>query len=474
MFGVSKNSSSIGPAVQTVLIAICFLAFGLRPIGNVRAETISSALARAYETSPELNAQRADTRATDENLPTALSGWRPTVTASADGGLLRERYAYPLPNTPAYTDGKMGYLSHPAGGAVQLSQNLFNGFRTQNQVGLAHSQILSSRESLRYSELSVLANAAAAYINVLRDTAVVSLRENYVKILELQLSETRTRLRLGEVTTTDIYQSEAALSQGRADLGVAQINLGSSIATYRQLIGVTPKLLSPAKSLQAFLPRKIDDAQRIAENEHPLVRGALQNAESANLSVKIAEGQLLPSVTASATVAPNYNYASLEKERYYQTLVQLQLTVPIYDGGSTYSAIRQAKEKQAQAQALADQQIELVRQQVGASWSAWQTSAAVISSARNDVDQSEKALAGVREEARLGQRTTFDILYAQQSLLNARILFVTAEHDQIVASYSLLAAMGRLSAQTLSLNVTHYNPIEHYDKVKDKWIGTSP
>lgn len=475
MYRAFNNCLLIRTTAQKVLGAICFLVFGSAPPGTLHAETMSSALARAYQTSPELNAQRADTRATDENLPNALSGYRPTASASADGGLLRENYAYPptYPYAPT-KDGRINYVTHPAGGTAQVTQNLFNGFRTQNQVGLANSQIRSSRESLRYSELGVLANAAGTYMNVLRDSSIVSLRKNYVKILELQLSESRTRLKCGEVTLTDVYQSEAALSQGRADLATANINLGASIANYQQLIGVAPQTLTPAKTLQSFLPRKIDEAFQIGLSEHPLVRGSMENVESAALAVKVAEGQLLPSVDASATVAPNYNYGSIEKEKYYQTVVQLRLTVPIYDGGSTYSGIRQAKQKLEQAQALSDQQAAVVRGQIGASWSAWRESSALVASAHNDVAQSEKALGGVREEARLGQRTTFDVLYAQLQLLNARILYVSAEHDQIVASYSLLAAMGRLSADTLGLNVARYDPTDHYDKVKDKWFGTKP
>ena len=453
---------------QMVLSAICFLGFVSMPSGTLRAETMSGALARAYETNPQLNAQRADTRAIDENLPNALSGYRPVASASADGGLLRENYAFPNSN------GKINYVSHPAGAAVQVNQNLFNGFRTQNQVSLANSQIRSSRESLRYAELGVLANAAGAYMNVLRDSSIVSLRKNYVKILELQLSESRTRLKCGEVTLTDVYQSEAALSQGRADLATAKINLGASVATYQQIVGEPPQTLSPAKTLQSFLPHKIDEALQIGLREHPLIRSSMEDVGSAEQAVKVAEGQLLPSLDATAAVAPNYNYQSLEKEKYYQTIVQLKLTVPLYDGGSTYSGIRQAKEKLAEAQALADQQMAVVRGQVNASWVAWQESSALIAGAHNDVLQSEKALAGVREEARLGQRTTFDVLYAQLQLLNARILYVSAEHDQIVASYSLFAAMGRLSAETLALNVTHYNPMDHFDKVKDKWFGTQP
>ena len=453
---------------QPACFAICFGAMVLQS-APVYSDTLSEALSRAYVSNPQLRAQRADTRATDEALPQALAGYRPSATIDADGGLLRETYAIPGVN-----GRKINLSSHPGGGYVQLSQNLFNGFRTQNQVQLAQSQILSSRESLRYAELSVLASAVSAYMNTLRDTAIYRLRTSNVRVLEQQVADTKTRLRCGEVTLTDLAQAEAALSQGRMDQTGALTNLKGSIATYVQIIGDDPKTLTPAKTPAALLPKTLGVAYQAADEDHPLVLSYRHNVDVAMQSVKVAEGQLLPSVDLNARSGPSYNYASVEKQKYYDTTISASISIPLYDGGTTYSGIRQAKEKLGQAEALFDQYRDQVHASVATSFAAWENSEKLIADAGREVKQSEKALAGIREEAQLGQRTTFDVLYAEQSLLNARIAYVTAQHDRTIAAFSLIASTGHLSAETLGLNAPLYSAVDHYDRVKDKWFGTNP
>ena len=307
----------------------------------------------------------------------------------------------------------------------------------------------------------------------MRDTAVYGLRTSNVRVLEQQVEDTKFRLKDGEVTLTDLSQAEAALSQGRVDQTASLTNLKGSIAAYVQVIGDSPKSLTPAKPPAGLLPKTLDIAYQRADEEHPLVLSARHNVDVAAQSVKVTEGQLLPSVNLSATSGPQYNYASVERQKYYDTSVTAQISVPLYDGGTTYSEVRQAKEKLGQAEAVFDQQRYQVHASVAASFAAWENSQKLIAYAGREVQQSEKALIGIREEARLGQRTTFDILYAQQSLLNARIAYVTTQHDRVLAAFSLLAATGRLSAETLGLNVPLYNSVDHYDRVKDKWFGTS-
>jgi outer membrane protein len=469
MRGKKVTSPTCLAIVRISSFALCIGALSFLQSVPAYSDTLSEALSRAYLSNPQLRAQRAETRATDENLPQALAGYRPTAAITADGGLLRENYAIPGPN-----GRKLNFVTHPAGGYVQLSQNLFNGFRTQNQVQLAQSQILSSREALRYAELSVLAGAISAYLDTMRDTTVYELRTSNVRVLERQVEDTKTRLNGGEVTRTDLAQAEAALSQGRIDQTASLTNLKGSIAKYVEVIGFSPKLLAPAKAPVPLLPKTLDIAYQWADEEHPLVLSARHNVDVALQAVRVAEGQLLPSVNLNVSSGPNYNYASVEKQKYYDTRVSAQITVPLYDGGTTYSEIRQAKEKLGQAEAVSDQQRYQVHASVAASFAAWENSQKLVANAGREVQQSEKALAGVREEARLGQRTTFDVLYAQQSLLNARITYVTAQHDRILAAFSLVAATGRLSAETLGLDVPLYRAVEHYDQVKDKWFGTTP
>jgi outer membrane protein len=427
---------------------------------SLRAETISGALAKAYLTSPELNAQRAAVRAADELVPRAMSGYRPSVTATADAGFQRnETLDRPSADTV------------PRGVGVTVSQNLWNGNRTANSVRQADSQIFQSREQMRIAEQTLLGNAASSYMNVLRDTAILNLRRNNVDVLEEQLRQVRDRFAVGEVTRTDVAQSEAALASGNSDAFVAQSNLQTSLANYRQFIGEQPKSLSPAQPLEKLVPRSLEQAVASSQKEHPAIQSALHNADAAELAVKLAEGQLYPTIGLAGNVNRRYDAQNQPGSRSYSASIVGQLSVPIYEGGAVYALVRQTKEQFGQARLIADLQREQVRSQVVSAWGFWQNSRQLIESVQAQVRAAEIALNGVREEARVGQRTTLDVLNAQQALLNARVNLVTAQRDRVIGSYSLLSSVGRLSARTLGLNAPNYDPSIHYDQVKGKWIG---
>ena len=455
--GTALGAGSRGAVTLAAALAVA-ASLGVAP---AQAETISGALAKAYVFSPDLNAQRAATRAVDETVPRAMSGYRPTVTATADSG---RQYA----ETTARPNG---VTTNPRGVGVTVNQNLWNGNRTANGVRQAESQILQSRETMRQTEQTLLGNAAAAYMNVLRDTAILNLRRNNVDVLEEQLRQVRDRFAVGEVTRTDVAQSEAALAQGRSDAFVAQSNLQNSLAAYRQFIGEQPKSLSPAQPLERLAPRSLDQALATSQSEHPSIQAALHNADAAELAVKLAEGQLYPTVGVTGNVSKRYDLSNAPGANAYTASIIGQLSVPIYEGGAVYALVRQTKEQLGQARLLADLQREQVRAQVVSAWGVWQNSRLVIDAVQAQVRAAEIALNGVREEARVGQRTTLDVLNAQQALLNARVNLVTAQRDRVVGSYTLLSAVGRLSAGTLGLNVAAYDPTVHYDQVKGKWIG---
>lgn len=426
---------------------------------SLRAETISGALAKAYLTSPELNAQRAAVRAADELVPRAMSGYRPSITATADAGFQRNETQFRDINT------------NPRGVGVTLNQNLWNGNRTANSVRQADSQIFQSREQMRIAEQTLLGNAASSYMNVLRDTAILNLRRNNVDVLEEQLRQVRDRFAVGEVTRTDVAQSEAALASGNSDAFVAQSNLQTSLANYRQFIGEQPKSLSPAQPLEKLVPRSLEQAVAFSQKEHPAIQSALHNADAAELAVKLAEGQLYPTIGLAGNVNRRYDSQNQPGSRSYSASIVGQLSVPIYEGGAVYALVRQTKEQFGQARLIADLQREQVRSQVVSAWGFWQNSRQLIESVQAQVRAAEIALNGVREEARVGQRTTLDVLNAQQALLNARVNLVTAQRDRVIGSYSLLSSVGRLSARTLGLNAPNYDPTIHYDQVKGKWIG---
>jgi outer membrane protein len=274
------------------------------------------------------------------------------------------------------------------------------------------------------------------------------------------------------VTRTDVAQSQASLAQGQASAAGARFDLQNSIAVYRQVIGEQPRNLEPARPVEALLPRSLDAALAIAMKQHPKIQGALHAVDVAASNVTIQEGALLPTLTATGTAAINRDVNGFTNYQTQSYSAVASLSIPLYEGGATYSAVRQAKELLGQERLKADLQRETVRSTVIAAWGAFQTTKLKIQSFQAQVRANEIALEGVREEAKVGQRTTLDVLNAQQLLLNSRVRLVTAQRDQVVASYALLAASGQLSAATLGLRVATYDPTVHFDQVKDKWIGT--
>jgi outer membrane protein len=307
-------------------------------------------------------------------------------------------------------------------------------------------------------------------MNVLRDTAILNLRRNNVEVLEEQLRQTRDRFSVGEVTRTDVAQAEFRLQRSRSEASVATGNLRASIARYRQIVGVEPKRLGPAKPLDRLLPKSLEAAVAQGQAEHPAIIAALHGVDTQQLQVKVVEGELYPSLTFSGQLQKRWESQSSDTETYAASGI-FRLSVPIYEGGAVYSRVREAKETLGERRLQVDQQRDTVRQAAVASWSSLEATKAQIQAARAQVQAAETALAGVREEAKVGQRTTLDVLNAQQELLDARVALVSAQRDQVVASYNVLASVGRLSARSLGLATATYDPKVHYEQVKDKWIG---
>jgi outer membrane protein len=445
--------------------------FVLLGAGGVSAETLESALARAYGNNPDLNAQRANVRATDESVAQAKSGYRPQVNASADISRTYTRSE----SAPSFLNrsGINESFLTPRGFGVELTQSIFNGFRTENGVRAAESNVLSSRETLNNTEQGILLDGATAYMDVLRDTATLDLQRNNVEVIDEQLRQTRDRFNVGEVTRTDVAQAEARLAAARSQQSAAESTLRASIATYRQIIGADPQQLAPGRPLDRLTPRNVDAALKVALNEHPAIKAAQHAVDVAELQVKIEEGALAPQLGVSATV--DQRYAIESTDQALSATVGARLNVPIYDGGQAYASTRRAKELAGQSRLQADSTRDQVRAAVTSSWGRLEAARAQIVSAQAQIDAAETALSGVREEARVGQRTTLDVLNAQQELLNARVNLITAQRDRVVASYSLVSAMGRLNSRALGLAVNHYSPKIHYDQVKDQWIGlTTP
>jgi outer membrane protein len=452
-------------AAAAVLLMVCA---GPAP---ALADTIEAALVRAYQINPQLNAQRALVRATDEGVPQALSGYRPKVSVSASAG-----YQY---NDSLSTQGgsatnlvrtELHGTNPPRSAGITVSQTLYNGNQTANKTRQAESQVSNQREGLKVLEQTVLFQAASIYMDYLRDSATVEVQKSNVRVLEQTLKQTRDRFNVGEVTRTDVAQSEAQLAAGKTQELQAEANLTATRSNYRRIIGSEPVNLAPGSPVDRFLPGTLQQAVDISLIENPNVTAAMYGIDVNFLQVKINEGALLPTVSLQATAQESYEQ-TLVIQRTFNAGVATTFSIPVYQGGAEYSLIRQSKESLAQQRLTLEQTRDTTRATTVTSWGQLVAGKAQVISAQAQVTASEIALNGVREEAKAGQRTTLDVLNAQQALVNARIALVTAQHDRVVASYSVLQAIGRLSPQVLSLATTTYDPSVHYHQVRDSWFG---
>jgi outer membrane protein len=436
----------------------------------VMADTIEAALVRSYQNNPQLNAQRAAVRGTDENVPQALSGYRPKVAVTASAG-----YQY----SDSLTNQQLGGVvvpqslvgtNPPRSVGATVTQTLYNGQQTANRTRAAEGQVSAAREGLRILEETVLLSAASIYMDYLRDAAIVEVQRSNTRVLEQTLKQTQDRFNVGEVTRTDVAQSEAQLAAGRTQQLTAESNLVTTRANFRRIIGNEPEQLAAASPVDRYLPTLLPRAIDLGLMENPNVTAAMYGIDVSFLGVKVAEGALFPTVSLQASIQQTYE-TTLTLYRSFNASATAQITVPVYQGGAEYSLIRQSKETLAQQRLNLEQVRDQTRATIAQAWGQLQAAKSQVSSAQSQVTASETALNGVREEARVGQRTTLDVLNAQQALVNARVALVTAQHDRVVASYSVLSAIGRLSPQVLKLNTTIYDPSVHYQQVRDSWIG---
>jgi outer membrane protein len=458
MHGVERIA---GSALAGIMLALV----GSAP---VLADTIEAALVRAYQTNPQLNAQRASVRATDETVPQALSGYRPRVAVTASGGA---QYTDVISaSTATGATARLHGTQLPRAVGATISQTLFNGNQTANRTRAAESQVSSAREGLRVLEQSVLLAAATIYMDYLRDSAIVEVQRSNVRVLEQTLKQTRDRFNVGEVTRTDVAQSEAQLAAGRTQQLTAESNLTTTRSNFRRIIGNEPEALAPGSPVDRYLPATLPTAIELGLTQNPNVTASMFGIDVSYLNVKVNEGALFPTLTLQASAQQAYEQ-SITANRQFVASGIAQLSVPIYQGGGEYALIRQSKESLAQQRLNLEQVRDQTRATVVQAWGQLLAGRAQVASAQSQVSASEIALNGVREEARAGQRTTLDVLNAQQALVNARVALVTAQHDRVVASYSVLNAVGRLSPVVLNLNTNIYDPSVHYHQVRDSWVG---
>jgi outer membrane protein len=434
----------------------------------VRADTMENALLRAYRNNPQLNAQRASVRVIDENVPQALAGYRPKVA-----GVFAAGVGY----TDQLADGSVGKKIEqgdqtPHSATLTVTQTVYNGNQTANKTRAAESQVFGAREGLRLMEQSVLLAAATIYMDYLRDAAILEVQKSNTHVLELTLKQTRDRYSAGLVTPTDVAQSEAQLAAAQSQELAAVSTLTTTRANFRRIVGIEPANLQPASPVDRYLPPTVGGAIELALRQNPNVTAAMYGVDVSFLTVKINEGALYPSVSLQASVSKVWD-PNITTINQFTAAANAQLNVPIYQGGAEYSLIRQSKESLQQQRLTLEQVRDQARADLVTAWGQLLAGKAQVIAAQSQVEASELAYLGTSKEAQVGQRTVIDILNAQQTLVNARVALVTAQHDRVVASYAVLSAIGRLSPQVLHLSTQTYDPSVHYQQVRDNWIGVS-
>lgn len=440
-----------------VSFAVAILLLGAAPAS---AMTLEEALAAAYVGNPTLQAQRAALRATDEQVPQALSGWRPqvSVTGSAGRTWVDSRTAgdYNLDNRQA---------------AGQITQPVFRGFRTTNGVEAAENSVQAGRNQLTSVEQQILLNAVEIYSGVLRDQAVVELNANNEQVLRRQLGATRDRFQVGEITRTDVSQAESRVSGARASRIAAESQLMSSRATFQRIVGVPPEELAAPAQLPT-LPQSLEETVALALEKQPDVLAAQFAARAAENGVDVVKGELLPEVSLQASHSRGWE-TQTPGSRTYTSQLTANLTVPLYQSGAVYSRVREAKQVASQRRIQVDQAQVSAREAAVTAWETLVAARAEIESRQAQVDAASTALEGVQREAQVGARTVLDVLDAEQELLDANVNLVRARHNERVAAFSLLSATGGLTAGNLGLPVEIYDPSAHYESVRNQWFGTS-
>ncbi len=427
------------------------------------AETIFGAMAKAYENNSTLNADRAGVRVTDEGVAVAKSGYRPVVSATAD-----------LTSTHRRFDGGLNGTSNVGTFGIQINQLLFDGFTVSNNIKSAKTQVLAQRENLRNNEQNLLFSAAQAYMDVYLNRQIVILRQKNLEFLDEQLRAAKARFDVGEGTRTDVAQAEASKASAIATLDAAKSDEKIAEANYIQIVGVAPGKLAAAAMASKSLPKSMNQAFSIATSNHPAILASQYAVDAAGYVVKANEGQLLPQVGLTGAIQRDEIFAggvSSGTTDGTSASAGIQVTIPIYNGGRTSALVRQSKETLGQRRIEVDVARDSVRQAIAQAYSQMESAKAQIIAQRSVVAAAQLALNGVIEERKVGQRTTLDVLNAQADVLTGQVSLAQAERDSVVTSYAVLSAVGRLTASQIGLQVAEYRPEEHYDAVKDKWIG---
>jgi outer membrane protein len=428
-------------------------------------DTLTDALVKAYQNNPQLMAERANLRATDESVAQAIAQWRPTITIN--GNFTRSE-TETKSDVPAIVNENR---TDTWGANVTASQTLFAGGTILAQRRQADAQVRAGRARLHATEQTVFLDTVTAYMNVVRDEAVVKLNKTNIELLQKQLEAARARFDVGEITRTDVSQAEARLAAGQFQLTAAEANLVASRTFYERTVGEAPGTLSPKPEVPV-LPESETNARETANKGNPQLAAAREVEQAADYAIDAAVGRLLPRVSVSAS------YGRSGQEFGPETIgddtrVSAQASWPLYQGGAEWSQIRQAKEFYNKARMDTEFARRSTDERVSNAWEAYRASRASSEANRQQVKASEIAFEGVQQELEVGSRTTLDVLNQQQELLNARVALVRSERDEVVAGFTLLSTVGKLTAANLELPVEIYDPKANYNMQTWRPLGAA-
>ena len=429
------------------------------------AQTLEEALIQAYQANPTLRAAQAELRSVNERVPQALSDYRPLLSAEGSAGQAADNREQP--------DDEGWENRSPLTGDLTLTQPLYRGGRTVAATERAENEVLAQRAFLAATEQDVLFDAVTAFSDVWRDQSVLQLNINNERVLARQLEATRDRFEVGEVTITDVAQSESRLSTATADRIQAAGNLTSSRAAFENVVGVFPQILNePARP--GNLPEDQESVVTGAEGFNPAVLATQFTELAAMRAVREVEGELLPEVSLRGRVGYQHESSTRTSESSSADILGI-ITIPLYQQGDVSSRVREAKQVASQRRLEVREALRQAREDAISAWEDLETARAQIQAFNESVRANSIALEGVRQENEVGARTVLDVLDAEQELLDAQVNLVTAQRDEIVASYQVLSAIGRLTARDLSLPTDIYDPETDYDAVRDSWFGlTAP
>ena len=443
-----------------------YLAFILCAVsGATMADTLPEVMAYTYEQSLSLTAARAGLKAADEKVAQAKSGYRPLVVGEADAARARYKNTY---DNAALSYKQKTYLN-PTDVSLSFVQPVFSGFSTVNAVQAAKDTVRAGRSDLLNTEQAILLDTAAVYMDVIRDEAVLNLRKNQEKVLKEHLSSYRKKLKAGVLTKTDVSQAEARSAGATAARIAAEGQLQVSKANFFSVVGMEPHDLKDVKETPYIPPETLDKAMDQALSDNPKIKAAEYAMKAAGSTVKAKKGALLPQVNLNGAVGRQKEHISIKQSDYWQ--IGANLTVPLFQSGREYADVREARQLENKYRILWTKTSQDVRAETIAAWERYNAVKAQISSIKKQIEASKIALNGVIREANVGSRTVLDVLDAEQEHLDNQVALVQAHREEIVSSYALMAAVGKLNPEALNLSVQAYDPKDYYESVKNKWIG---